>query len=270
MRKYKITKNVREFLGETLHQIQALKDFSDVKKGELGGWIEKEMNLSQDGNCWISGDARVFGDARVYGDAIVCGDAIVYGYAEVCDDAKVHGDSKVFGDAAVYGNARVSGDAKIFGYAMVYGHAIVYGNAKVYGDAEVYGNAEVSEEQTIKTGYITKSLKDLKYSIMAQLGIYPKDKMKLYKSVIKIKKGRYKTMYNFNDFIYEDGKIAKVKNPDLSNESCSSGIHLSTPLYWDSGDTIIECEVNFKDIITCQCGKIRCKKCKVIGEVFKK
>ena len=52
MKKYKLTKNEKLVFGRILHQIKAIKDFSDVKKGELGGWIEKEMNLSQDGNCW--------------------------------------------------------------------------------------------------------------------------------------------------------------------------------------------------------------------------
>ena len=45
--KYKLTKN-KKTIGEiTLYQIEALKDFSDIKKGDLGGWIEKESNLSQ-------------------------------------------------------------------------------------------------------------------------------------------------------------------------------------------------------------------------------
>lgn len=46
----------------TLYQIEALKDFSDVKSGDLGGWIEKESNLSQEGNCWVSGNAMVYGN----------------------------------------------------------------------------------------------------------------------------------------------------------------------------------------------------------------
>ena len=38
--------------------------FGNVKKGDLGGWIEKEDNLSQEGDCWVFGDAWVYGDAR--------------------------------------------------------------------------------------------------------------------------------------------------------------------------------------------------------------
>ena len=34
----------------TVYRIKALRDFGDVKTGQLGGWIEKESNLSHDGN----------------------------------------------------------------------------------------------------------------------------------------------------------------------------------------------------------------------------
>ena len=77
MKKYELTENVKEVYGRRLFQIKALKDFSGVKAGELGGWIEKEENLSQDGDAWVYGDAEVYGNAEVYGDAEVCSDAVV-------------------------------------------------------------------------------------------------------------------------------------------------------------------------------------------------
>lgn len=45
----------------------------------LGGWIEKEENLSHLGNCWVYGKARVYGEAQVSGEARVSGKAWVYG-----------------------------------------------------------------------------------------------------------------------------------------------------------------------------------------------
>ena len=36
--------------------------------GDLGGWVEKEKNLSHGGDAWVSGDAQVSGDAWVSGD----------------------------------------------------------------------------------------------------------------------------------------------------------------------------------------------------------
>lgn len=41
-KKYILTEKTKEFKGHTLYRIQAVKDFSDVKKDTLGGWIESE------------------------------------------------------------------------------------------------------------------------------------------------------------------------------------------------------------------------------------
>lgn len=76
-KKYRLTEETREHNGRTLHRIQALRDFGNVQKGDLGGWIEKEKNLSHDGNCWVSDNAKVYGFAKVSGSAEVCGDAII-------------------------------------------------------------------------------------------------------------------------------------------------------------------------------------------------
>ena len=76
-KKYKLTKETKEYYGITFYRIEALKDFCDVKRGDKGGWIKEENNLSQDDNCLVSGDARVSGDAWVTGNAQVYGDAQV-------------------------------------------------------------------------------------------------------------------------------------------------------------------------------------------------
>lgn len=60
----------KKFQGVTLYRIKALEDFFIVKKGDLGGWIEKESNLSQKGQCWVHDHAQVFGHALVYGNAL--------------------------------------------------------------------------------------------------------------------------------------------------------------------------------------------------------
>ena len=128
---------------KTLYRIEATKDITKfgVKFGDLGGYIEKEENLS--GDAWVSGEARVYGDAEVYGNARVSGNAEVYGDAEVYGNARASGNARVYGDAEVYGNAEVYGDAEVYGNARVSGNAEVYGDAEVYGNAEVSGNAEV-------------------------------------------------------------------------------------------------------------------------------
>ena len=97
MKKYKLTKTTKECFGTTLYQIKATVDFGNVAKGELGGYIEKEENLSQDNNAWVSGNARVYGDANVSGNARVYGDAWVSGNANVSGNARITGDAWVSG-----------------------------------------------------------------------------------------------------------------------------------------------------------------------------
>lgn len=63
MKKYELTDETIEVYGTALHRIKALKDFGNVKTGELGGYVESERNLSQEGNCWVYGNAEVCGKA---------------------------------------------------------------------------------------------------------------------------------------------------------------------------------------------------------------
>ena len=70
-KKYELTdETITLRYGTVLHRIIALKDFGDVKKGDLGGFVQSESNLSHEGNCWIYEDARVFDQAQVYGEAM--------------------------------------------------------------------------------------------------------------------------------------------------------------------------------------------------------
>ena len=72
VKKFELIKNDYISLdGYTLYRIRALIDFYDVSAGDLGGYIEKEANLSQEGNAWV------YDNARVFGNAIICGDAVI-------------------------------------------------------------------------------------------------------------------------------------------------------------------------------------------------
>ena len=82
MKKYELTAEFIEKLGKKLFRIKALISFGSVEAGELGGYVEKEDNLAQDGDAWVCGNAEVYGDARVYGNARVCDNARVCGNAD--------------------------------------------------------------------------------------------------------------------------------------------------------------------------------------------
>ena len=142
MKKYELTSETKVINGVELHRIKALESFGRVEKGELGGWIESEKNLSQDGDAWVSGKATVFENAtvedraKVDGNAMVCENVIVSGNAIVSENATVDGNATISGNAIVSGNATVEGDATVEDKAKVRGNAMVSGNAKVSRDAD--------------------------------------------------------------------------------------------------------------------------------------
>ena len=73
MKKYEFTGERKQielsFKTVTLHRIRAVVDFGFIKAGDLGGWIEKEENLSHSGNARIYGNARICDNAKIYGNA---------------------------------------------------------------------------------------------------------------------------------------------------------------------------------------------------------
>lgn len=99
--KYKLTRNTKMYWNIKLYQIEATKDFGDVKKWDLWGWIEKEDNLSQDGYSWVYDNAWVSDNSRVFDNASVAGNAWVFG------SSRVSGNSSVSGNAIVGGKIRL-------------------------------------------------------------------------------------------------------------------------------------------------------------------
>jgi len=82
-------------------RIRALRDFGDVKAGDIGGFVQGDKALSHEGNCWIYDDAKVYSTGQIKGSAqirngsflyrgIIEGDSVVRGYAK-CDDVHISG-----------------------------------------------------------------------------------------------------------------------------------------------------------------------------------
>lgn len=132
-----------------LWRIQALRDFDDVRRGDVGGWVSGHSNLSHDGNCWVYDDAivadsaRVDGNAKIRNNAKIFDNARIFNSAQVYDNVKVYENSLVMDNVKIYGQARVRGTAHIFEKAQVYDNAQVFGGATVKGNARIFGNAQV-------------------------------------------------------------------------------------------------------------------------------
>lgn len=72
----------------------------ELQIGDRGGYIEKEVNLSTDGNAWIYDNARVkenafIGDnARVYGNVCLAGNARLLEYGVLWDNVEMFQNAK--------------------------------------------------------------------------------------------------------------------------------------------------------------------------------
>lgn len=134
---------VKSTINNSLYQIKALRDFGNVKKGDLGGFVESENNLSQKGNCWIFGNAVVCGAARVYGNAIVRDDASISLNSQVYDDAIVEGNCAVSGNAKIHGEA-ILRDSTVAGHVEICGKTVLSGFVRLTkGDAKIECQSDV-------------------------------------------------------------------------------------------------------------------------------
>ena len=142
-KKYKLTDETIEFNGLTLHRIEALKDFDLVKKGDKGGFVQSEKNLSQLDNCWIFGDSKAIGNSYVYknavlsGNSIICDNAVATAFSLICDHsivcekALITNNARIYRNSVVCGNSCVAGDARVTDFSRVEGESEVTGNAEI-------------------------------------------------------------------------------------------------------------------------------------------
>ncbi|RQR65582.1 hypothetical protein DIE18_03800 [Burkholderia sp. Bp9125] len=113
----------------------ALRPFA--KAGSLGGYLEREANLSQEDEAWVGQEAKVYGNARVSAGAYVSGAADVSGFAQIRNNARVTGFARV-GDYA-----QVDSDSLVHRQSCVFGNAVVTDRARVDG-GDIYGEAVLS------------------------------------------------------------------------------------------------------------------------------
>lgn len=123
-KKYEMLDDFKVHMGKKLYRIVALKDIEryGVKAGDLGGWIEKEENLSQSGDCWVGGNAKV------YGNAVVSDKAWVYDNADISGRALVYMNARVFENGVVKDFAQVYEDAEVYSDAVIGNHAHICGD----------------------------------------------------------------------------------------------------------------------------------------------
>lgn len=138
-KKYKILENKYTYWNDRkIYRIRALKSFGDVEEGQLGGYVEKESNLSHSGDCWIYKRSKVYGNAILKDNASVTDNVEVSGSAIICDNAKISKDVKI------------CGNAKVYDYSIITENAIVRDNATIQDRAKICGNAMICDNVTIR------------------------------------------------------------------------------------------------------------------------
>lgn len=154
MKKFRVLENDSIVLnGRVLFRIESLKDFSGIRKGDLGGYIQSDKNLSHEGNCWVYDNAKVYDNARVRDDASVSKEAEVYGKAIILNNVKVTDRAKVFQSSELYDGVIIRDDAKVYGSAKLYGIVRLYNESQVYGNARINGTVELYD-YTVVRGYV--------------------------------------------------------------------------------------------------------------------
>lgn len=147
--------------GRKLYQIRALREIQNermivsIKKGELGGYVESEKNLSQEGNSWISQSARVYENALVKDGSLVGNKVIVRGNAAIEDDAYVRAMS--IGKTIIEDNARIGGISTV-GLEdpfVVFNHK----GTRIRGNSAILGNTMIDrtdvKDSVIRDVHIT-------------------------------------------------------------------------------------------------------------------
>ena len=158
--KYEITDIAHEKYP-FLHRIRALQDIgSEIKAGDLGGFVECESNLSFEtgDDAWIFDNAIAAGEGCVDKGSILRERAIVCGCAYVSYGTEMSGDSRAEDYAYIRGArlshcARVSAHGEVLPSYQTKIAPILTGNCAVYGevrgDVMLAGSVVVIEDERI-------------------------------------------------------------------------------------------------------------------------
>ena len=146
--KYELTEDSREIKIDEkiikLHRIRALEDYSKVKKGDIGGWVESEDNLDLFcGYSWIYDDAIVCGNAIASGYCQIRENAIITDNAEIRDFAKISGNVKIFDNCIICKHAEIADNVIISGKCCISGETEVNKNVRISGNVFIHGYSSV-------------------------------------------------------------------------------------------------------------------------------
>ncbi|MFT4244903.1 MAG: hypothetical protein QM571_00035 [Micrococcaceae bacterium] len=258
-RKYEIT-DIGHPNFPMLHRIRAVEDFESqrlsVKKGDLGGYVQSERNLSHDGSCWVKDKAVVMENSIVKDSAVLEDEVYVWGNAKVTGNTHATGGAHIIGspvvcDSLIKDAVFVTGNARVTG-ATVEGVAVVTDNARVDGsytpwmppkrgdngiidalpegrsisiiDANVSGNALVKDNVTLN-GFV-KVRDNAKVSGNAEVidQVIIKDHAKVKGSTLVAEQAIIAGKSKVTGNAHVRGNVVMVQNSEVGEDAFISGV----------------------------------------------
>ena len=175
--KYELIEEESNIYGyDKVYRVKALKDFGDVKIGELGGIVTDRWNLSQEGDCWIGEYVKLVGSStRVKDNAVIKG-AITVEQSEISGNVKIHGrglidksvitnnatiivrkhlyigtDVHIGGSSIIEGNTcYLSDGVEISGLAHICANIDLRGNICIGGNAKIFDNLNLTFDKKLR------------------------------------------------------------------------------------------------------------------------
>ena len=169
--KYKIT-DIAHSTYSFLHRIRALQDIgTQVKAGDLGGFVESESNLSYATNdcAWIFNDAIAAGNSYVDQNSSLSDNVIICNGAYVSHGSSLSGNARAEDNAYLRGavmtdNARASGFAQVVRTPSMIGGPLLSGDCQVYGI--VRGSVRIDGHMIILPGEeVLNDMKDITFCL---------------------------------------------------------------------------------------------------------
>lgn len=215
--------------GVTLTRIKAEKDIHFpyqgpnhpafvVKKGDLGGYIENEINLDQKGMAWIDQTSTVEGLAYVHGQALISDHSSLRDDAEVYDFARIRQSS-------------LQENSSAFGRTLVIG-------------ANLSGNMELDSGTFINPEHPTQSHEKSAPAISQKNSrqIIPTENFMIEEQINPIDRSKYNTIITIaqrkgDQIIYKEcGKINSLEDGAISINLDHEILNEQNPIFTDSID----------------------------------
>lgn len=156
-KKYEILKDDYRFIGDAkIYRIRLLVNgvVPNAKKGDLGGFVQNEENLDQNGSCWLYDNSIAMERARVYENAKLYDDAIIFENARASGNARMKDYSRVFQYAHITEECSIEGHSSVKHDSIVKGDTLLLHNSAVSGSAcvescRLFDNSRISSRSYV-------------------------------------------------------------------------------------------------------------------------